>query len=249
MANDIAQPAGPVAWHQRWSDLLFLHWHVPSADLIPLVPSGLSVDTFEGRAWVGIVAFRMSRVRPWWFVPVPVLSSLLEINLRTYVHLDGEQPGVVFFSLDASRSLAVHLGRWRWHLPYHRAAISRRIRGQRIRYKSERLWPGKMGVGIDVAAEYGDLLGTLDRSRQPGEAVPGTLEHFLAERYRFYTPHKTGRLMVGEVTHRPYRLHEAEVRTIEQSLLSAAGLPIDRPPDHVLYSPGVDVRILRPRGV
>jgi len=81
-------------------------------------PERLTVDTYDGSAWVGIVAFHMDGVRPWWSPPFPGVSSFHETNVRTYVHLDGKHPGIWFFTLDASSSLAVRLARWRWHLAY-----------------------------------------------------------------------------------------------------------------------------------
>src|SRR5262245_7056955 len=98
----------PIGYH-RWTNLLFLHWPIDVASLTHLIPSRLSVDTFDGTAWVGLVPFQLCGVRPWWSPPVPGVSSFIETNVRTYVHLDGCAPGVWFFSLDASSSLAVRL--------------------------------------------------------------------------------------------------------------------------------------------
>lgn len=237
----------PAGYH-RWRNLLFVHWRIPAIDLEPLLPDRLTVDTCDGSAWVGIVAFHMNGVRPWWFPPVPGVSSFHETNVRTYVHLDGKHPGVWFFSLDASHSLAVRLGRWRWHLAYQRAAMSIRKTGLRVRYESERLWPGQTGVGGTLEAEYGDLTGGLDRNRPAGQAVPGTLEHFLAERYFLYTQRPGGQLLRGQVHHSPYPLREATLLECQQTLLRAAGIRPHSDVEHVLYSEGVDVSVfpLRP---
>ena len=68
----------------------------------------LTIDTFDGKAFVGVVAFTMQKVRPWsWLPGAPTATEFFEINVRTYVHLGGEEPGIVFFSLDATSSLAV----------------------------------------------------------------------------------------------------------------------------------------------
>ena len=97
--------------YQKWRNLLFLHWSFPATVIQDLLPEGREVDTYQARAWIGIVLFDMKGVRPWWSPAMPGISSLLETNVRTYVHKDGEKPGVWFFSLDASKSLAVRLGR------------------------------------------------------------------------------------------------------------------------------------------
>ena len=84
---------------QQWSDLLFIHWRISPLDIQDLLPSRLNVDTYDGSAWVGLVLFHMSGVRPWWFPPVPGISAFHETNLRTYVHLNGSNPGVWFFGV------------------------------------------------------------------------------------------------------------------------------------------------------
>ena len=102
--------ARPVGYH-HWSDLLFLHWRVPAEMLQPLLPRGLTVDTWDGSAWVGLVAFHISRLRPWWSPVLPWISTFPETNIRTYVHREGRDPAVWFFSLDAARWLAVQAAR------------------------------------------------------------------------------------------------------------------------------------------
>ena len=97
---------GTPIMHQTWDKLLFLHWAFPESVLRPHVPAPLQIDTFEGRAWVGVTPFTMRNVRPEGLPAVPFLSDAHELNVRTYVHYDGV-PGVWFFSLDASNPLAV----------------------------------------------------------------------------------------------------------------------------------------------
>src|SRR3569623_2020771 len=103
------RPQRPVAGYHHWSELLFVHWRLPAEVVSPLIPPGLTLDTWGGQAWVGMVLFRMSGVRPWWLPPVPGVSRFLETNLRTYVLRDGGDPGVWFFSLEANQGLAVRL--------------------------------------------------------------------------------------------------------------------------------------------
>jgi uncharacterized protein YqjF (DUF2071 family) len=236
------RPKGRVAGYQRWRELLFLHWRISPAKTATLVPESLSVDTCEGSAWVGIVLFRMSGVRPWWSPAIPGVSSFCETNVRTYVHNRGRDPGVWFLSLDAKSALGVQLGRKKWGLPYHRSKMAVRRRGSQIRYTCERQWPGRMGVGGTIEAEIGDLYSGLDCHVEAGSAVPGSLEHFLIERYILYSQ-KRGRLLEGRVHHSPYPLREARLERCEQSWLEDVGLNIRRPPDHVLFSEGVSTEI------
>jgi uncharacterized protein YqjF (DUF2071 family) len=241
LSPSIRPPGRPAGYH-RWHELLFLHWRISPVELAPHIPESLSIEMFEGSAWVGIVAFRMSGVRPWWSPAVPGISAFAETNVRTYVHHRGAHPGVWFLSLDAASSLGVQLGRRRWGLPYHRAEMRVQRRGPRIRYASERLWPGEMGVGGTLDFEVGDPIGGLDTGVRAGRAVSGTLEHFLVERYILYTQ-RGGRLHRGRVHHTPYPLREGRLIFANQTLLSALGLHQERAPDHVLYSEGVATEI------
>ena len=86
---------------QSWHDLLFAHWPVAADALRGLIPGQLAVATFEGQAWVGVVPFRMNGIRLRGLPALPWLSAFPELNVRSYVTLDG-RPGVFFFSLDAA---------------------------------------------------------------------------------------------------------------------------------------------------
>lgn len=228
-----ARPPGRPVGFQRWRSLLFLHWEVPVALLTALLPRRLTVDTFEGRAYVGLVPFTMRDVRPWWSPSVPGISNFHELNLRTYVHLDGEQPGVWFFSLDAASSLAVVLARSNWSLPYYRASIDLTVDEGEVRYTSRRLWPGPKPADLALHYQLGESVGL---------AAAGTLEHFLVERYVLYAITPFG-LAAGRVHHRPYPLRRARVLSLRECIVSAGGLPAPRAAPHVLASDGVDVEI------
>ena len=233
------RPRGWLAGYQTWTDLLFVHWRVPAEMLRPLIPAEVELDQFDGTAWVGLVPFHMSGVRPWWFPAVPGVAEFHETNVRTYVVCHGE-PGVWFFSLDAANSLAVRVARWRWRLNYFRAEMEIVRRGQWREYRSRRLWPVPLPAHTDVAVEVGNWL---PNGGTQGEAVPGTLEFFLVERYLLFTEVSAGQIARGQVHHRPYPLKTATLMRCDQTLLSAAGIPVTGSPVHVLYSPGVEVDI------
>jgi uncharacterized protein len=232
------RPPDRPAGFQRWRHLLFLHWEVPVVALKALVPPDLTIDTFEGRAYIGVVPFTMLDVSPWWSPSVPGVSNFHELNVRTYVHKDGELPGVWFFSLDAASSIAVILARTGWHLPYHRAAMDLSVEESTVRYRTRRLWPGPKPAELTATYRIGDSL---------GHAVPDTFEHFLVERYLLFAQTGAG-IELGQVHHAPYPLHRAEVTELSESMVSALGLPAPSGAPHALYSPGVDVDVfaLRP---
>jgi len=162
--------------------------------------------------------------------------------------MNGSNPGVWFLSLDASSSLAARIGRWRWRLNYFLADMQLKASEEKVRYWSQRLWPGAIGPG-NIEAVPGDLISALDRDLPAGQAVPGTLEHFLAERYFLYMQRSRGDLYRGQVHHRPYPLREARLLEMNESLLKAADITPRREVELVLYSEGVNVEVFRPQQV
>lgn len=225
------RPEGPNAGTQLWRDLLFIHWPVPVEAVRPLIPERLSLDLWEDTLYVGIVPFAMFDVAPTW-LPGFMDFDFLETNLRTYVHLDGDAPGVWFFSLEAASWLAVQAARTGWSLPYHHASMTMRKEGQEIIYETIRR--EEPHPRFFTRYTVGDYL---------GPSRPGTLEHFLLERYYLYSEHK-GQLQRGQVHHQPYPVHRATVLEVHDELCAAAGLPEPQglpPLQH--FAPGVDVEV------
>jgi uncharacterized protein len=214
---------------QRWVDLLFLHWMVASEMIQQTLPRGLSVDTYKGIAWIGIVVFCMRHVRP---TILPFLvSNFQELNLRTYVRDDKENPGVWFYSLDANHPLAVMMARLFFALPYLHAKMQVEVRDEEIGYLCQRRGSSKI---LQYQFRPSDDL---------GEAKFGSLEFFLIERYRLFA-FRRSQLFTGRVYHSPYQLKGAVLSNIDKDLFALDSLqPPPGPPDSILYSPGVDVTV------
>jgi uncharacterized protein len=216
--------------YQRWSDLLFLHWRWDPADLASRLPAGLSLDLHQGEAWLGVVPFFMERIRPRFLPPVPGLSWFQELNVRTYVHDGQGRPGVWFFSLDCDQPLAVSVARRFFHLPYFDAEM-KAARSQSIDYTCQRF-------GQSVGSRVVYSLGSATRL-----AEPGSLDFFLTERYLLFSETSSG-LCMGQVEHRPYPLAEATVTHYDTRPLEWNGFPTPQnPPDHIIGSHGVSVRV------
>ena len=213
-------PSGPWRLSQRWNDLLFAHWPVDTAEIKRHLPEGLEVDTFDGSGWLGVVPFQMDQVRTrvWGEVSlsVPGATSFPELNLRTYVRstVSGLH-GVFFFSLDASSAMAVLGARVLFHLPYFWSKMGvRRDSDDRIHYTSGRLLSRKRPR---FEAHYRSL------GPPASPSQPGTLAHFLTERYCLLTSHR-GRVLVGHIHHLPWPLEPAEVVIEANELPEASGL-------------------------
>lgn len=202
---------------QTWHDLLFAHWPLPPAALRPLVPAGLSLDTFEGQSWIGVIPFWMSGVRARGLPPLPGLSRFPELNVRTYVTYNSK-PGVYFFSLDAANLPAVWSARKFFHLPYFHAAMSSKDENDRIRYSSHR-HPG--------SAEFRGYYRPISEARFREQ---GSLADFLTARYCLYTTHRN-HVYRCDIHHCPWPLQDAEAEIEQNTMAAAAGihLPDSRP--------------------
>ena len=237
------RPAGSALMRQRWSELLFLHWRVPEADMRAVVPDGLEIDTFDGSAWLGVVPFTVSGARPRLLPPLPFLSNFHEVNVRTYVHRHGRDPGVWFFSLDASNTIVVEAARHLYKLPYRYARIDFHI--DEPRGEGATAQPRQLSfVSRRVEGDRPELEVRYRAADFPRPAEPGTLEHFLVERYILYTSSEQG-LHSARVHHQPYPVQAAAVQGLQERLIAADGLgrPDSEPLAH--YASTVDVEIFR----
>lgn len=224
----------PSRWHvmhQRWEQLLFLHWRWDPADIQRTLPPGLQVDTFDGSAWLAIVPFFMRGIRPRFLPAIQRVSNFLELNVRTYVRDERGRHGVWFYSLDCNLPLAVWTARTFFHLPYQHAGMSSSHSDEGVHYSCQRR-------GAESCDTFRYRL-----AEASGHAEPGTLEFFLLERYLLFASSPRG-LRCGQVNHVPYSMAKATVESYEVTPLIQAGFAHpQRPPDHVIGSPGVNVHI------
>lgn len=220
----------PQLMHQRWESLLFLHWRVAPERIQQTLPRGLSVDTFNGDAYVAIVPFLMRNVRPIGVPAMPWISHFLELNVRTYAYDAHGVPGVWFYALECNQPVAVQVARTTTGLRYLHAAMSA-TRADWVQYASRR-------YGVTETARF--RYRGIDESE---EAVPGSLEFFLLERYYLFA--KRGASLVrAQVAHPPYRFRAAEVPELSHIPAQLEGfLELTGPPVHTCMSEGVDVKI------
>ncbi|MCB1176319.1 MAG: DUF2071 domain-containing protein [Leptospiraceae bacterium] len=201
---------------QDWLDLLFLHWETPVDKLRELIPKQLEVDLWEGKAYLGIVPFKMRNVRPRFFPSVPYLSFFPELNVRTYVKVNGK-PGVWFFSLDAGNSLAVEIARKFFYLPYFNADFKIQYDNSSINYRSIR--KDSRGNPAVLELKYAP-------TSEVYFANQGSLEHWLTERYCLYSMNKKGKIFRGEIHHLPWPLQKAQVEISQNEMAKTHNLTI-----------------------
>ncbi|MBI2203405.1 MAG: DUF2071 domain-containing protein [Candidatus Rokubacteria bacterium] len=228
-------PRTPWLMAQVWDDLLFAHWAVRASDLRPFVPPALPVDTFDGSAWLAVTPFSVRGLRMRGLPAVPGISTFREINVRTYVTIDGK-PGVFFFSLDADTLLGVQVARLWFRLPYFYASC-KHDRADAFRFRSVRSHPDA------PAAEFDGGYQPIGRPEAP---TPGSLEWWLTERYCFYVAFGDGRVERVEIHHAPWPLQRAEAELHTNTMALPLDMRLARQPTTLHYARTLDVSIWGP---
>lgn len=201
---------GPWVMAQTWDHLLFAHWPIDPAQLRRVVPSRLDIDTFDGQAWLGVVTFDICRIHLHGLPPTPGLAHFPEVNLRTYVRHHGRR-GVLFLSLHCPNRLAMAIARPWFRLPYHYADVHLAERAGQVDFVSH------SPAGASFAADYRS-------TSAPFAADPGSLEHWLTERYCYYTAATDGRLYRCDIDHPQWALTHAGATVHANSLPQQFGL-------------------------
>lgn len=213
-------PAGRWAYYQEWNKVLFLHWKVPSGALRQLVPGRLNIDTFEGDAYISLVAFTMERTRPGKLPAFKFISDFDEINIRTYVD-HGNRKGVYFLNIEAGKRISAFIARIFSGLPYERSDIQRTAG----RYRS-----------VNTQKQF--CLDTEFEIKEPLTGKTG-LDHWLTERYCLYLD-KGEKIYRYDIHHQEWTIKDVEIKRLDLEYkmgeISLTGLP-----DVAHYSDGVKV--------
>ena len=218
---------------QSWQRQLFAHWPVPESVLRPLVPAALDLDLYNGTAYVGITPFDLRNLRFRFLPELPFGSNFTEVNLRTYVRVNSV-PGVFFFSLDAASHTAVVGARLSFQLPYYDASMRIAQQGEWIEYGSRR-----RGNHAELEVRY--------RPTGPAyHAAPGTLDHFLTERYSLFVVFRGGTVMRGDIRHMPWNLQPAEAEFDVNTIPAAHGITLPNAPPILHYSARQDSELWAP---
>jgi uncharacterized protein YqjF (DUF2071 family) len=231
MARPWPAPARPWALAMRWHDLLFMHWPLRPEALRPLIPPSLHLDTFDGAAWLGVIPFHMTGVRPHYLPALPWFSAFPELNVRTYVTVEGK-PGVWFFSLDATNALAVRGARFLFRLPYHDARMVSVRRTGVVYYSSCRTHHG--AAAAELVARY----------RPIGPAAPapeGSIDRWLTDRYCLYAANRRGGVWRCEINHARWPLQPAEAEIERNTMCAPLRLSLPSPPPLLHFAERLEV--------
>jgi len=238
------QPVRRAVMKQGWYDLAYIHFRYSVDEVAKVLPAGLEVDVCDGSAWVGLIPFSMRGIGVPGLPAVPYLGSFAEINVRTYVRHNGV-PGVWFCSLDINRLLPTIVARTTYTLPYCFGRASNKRVGDELHTTVERRWPRSAQASkphTKIHLKIGEHI-----------TAPSDLEVFLSARWGLYTTTHRGSLRYAPISHEPWKLHRAELVSLDDSLIAAAGFAAPTPAANgeaqVMFSPGLPVRVGLPRRV
>lgn len=229
------EPVKRAVMVQQWRDLAYVHWRYPVDEVQALLPAGLEVDTHDGAAWVGLIPFSMRNIGLPRLPAVPYFGSFPEVNVRTYVRHNG-RPGVWFFSLDINRFLPALVARTTYLLPYCWGSADHTLTGRNLTTRVQRRWPTSSTTNISIS--IGDEIETPDETSV-----------FLSARWGLYSKGFKGSLRYAPVDHEKWPLYSATLLSLDDSLVMSAGLSAPQGEPHVMFSPGVSVRVGLPHRV
>ncbi|MFT3702455.1 MAG: DUF2071 domain-containing protein [Agriterribacter sp.] len=215
---------GKSRYYQEWNRALFLHWKIPVETLRPLIPEGITIDTFNGECWLSIVAFTMEKIRPVILPSLGAISNFHEINIRTYV-VNNNKPGVYFLSIEAGKTLSVLIAKFLSELPYQKSNIKRTTDDEADHYSSTNF---KRGFEFNASFKIGMPV-----------AQKTELEKWLTERYCLYLKNGS-KLYRYEIHHKEWGLHHVEMLDLK-AVYQIRDFALDKSPDLINYSPGVKV--------
>jgi uncharacterized protein YqjF (DUF2071 family) len=219
----------PWIMAQAWDDLLFAHWPVPPEQLLRLVQAPLELDTFDGRAWLGVVAFRISDLHLRGLPPVPTLSGFPEVNLRTYVRL-GNRPGVLFLSLQCANRLGMAIARPWFRLPYRFADVEFTTQSGEVHFTSR-------------SPEHADFAAVYSPTSMTATSGQDSLEAWLTERYCYYAQCGSSGIFRSDIAHAPWSLAPARARISRNSLPAAFNLRLPECKPLLHYAAHMHARI------
>jgi hypothetical protein len=223
-----------------------LNYEIDPTPLRPLTPSGVELDSWEGRMYVSMVGFQFLRTRLLG-LPIPFHSNFPEINLRFYVRRKSEEGwrrGVVFIREVVPR----------WMIAY----VARRYYNERYvacPMRSELTLPNESS-GDSGEVVYGwssDGRENTIRASFMGEPFPSadeSEEQFITEHYWGYAAQLDGTTLEYRVEHPPWRVWQASDSAFECDVGGFYGEefmgPLSQEPSSVFVAEGSAIVVNRP---
>jgi uncharacterized protein YqjF (DUF2071 family) len=225
--------------HQRWQNLLFLHWAYDQDKIQNTLPPGLKVDTFQGKAYITMSPFSMKDLSVAFLPPIPGIDSYIEVNVRTYVYDKNDTPGIWFYSLDLNSFYFSKLARKTFSLPYFYSDLNAKSYLNRMNIEGKRIDQPETKINFSYNLAYENNY----------EAEVESLEFFLIERYVLFS-FESNQLNFGKVNHQPYKISNAEVFEYNSNLLKVNSFEIEgKQPNAMHFCKDIEVDIFSLKSV
>ena len=216
-------PTKKWSFYQEWNKAIFLHWEFDAELISNLIPKNLELDTFNGKAWISLVAFTMEKIRPRLLLSFPPISNFHEINLRTYVKKDNK-PGVYFLNIEAEKWLSAFIAKSISGLPYEKSQIVHDLNSKIYKAHFD-----KKNFNLEI--QY--------KIEQP--IVNKTaLDEFLTERYCLYLE-QNNQLIRYEIQHLPWALNTIKIEKLTTNYQINQHVSLNTKPILMHYSNGIQV--------
>lgn len=186
----------------RWSHLAMLNYEVDPTLLLPHVPRGTELDTYQGRTMASMVGFLYHDTRVLG-IGFPFHRHFPEVNLRFYVRYRGEEGwrrGVVFVKELVPRRMVAWIARTVYGEPFYYVPMHSHI----IPREDDVSVPGRVEYQWKSSGRWDHL--AVETSGSAKSLVPGSEAEFIAEHYWGYTAHRDGTTSEYEVEHVPWRI-------------------------------------------
>jgi uncharacterized protein YqjF (DUF2071 family) len=187
----------------RWTNLVVANFEIPKEALASMTPRGTTLDTFEGRALVSVVAFMFEDTKLFGALPAPPSPTFEEINLRFYVKrvVDGvARRGVCFVREVVPSRLVAWVARTVYEEPYERHVTDS---SWTFHDAADRSAGGTFAYGWRAGDTRLGVRATTEGPLSP--LAPGSEAEFIFEHYWGYTQRHDGTTSEYEVTHPPWR--------------------------------------------
>ena len=223
----------------EWKQLLMLNYAVDPALLLPLIPAGTELDSFDGRTYVSLVGFEFNNTRIGGTL-VPFHQSFEEVNLRFYVKR-GTRRGVVFIRELVPKLAVVAVARAMFGEKYAFTRMSHSIRKH-----SE---SGLISAEYMFGAVKNSCVIRIETESASFFAPDGSLAQFITEHYWGYAAQKDGSSIEYEVQHPRWRVREAKHASFRGDARAFYGDEFARvlasPPDSAFMAEGSPVTVFR----
>ena len=98
----------------NWENIIMVNYEIDPEILRPFLPKGVTIDLFEGKAYISLVGFMFKKTKIF-NIPIPRFGTFEEINLRFYVKREEGhfvKRGVVFINETIPYPLVAWVANW-----------------------------------------------------------------------------------------------------------------------------------------